>query len=192
MGTYWASNGLHGFVHHGRDFTKGYTTVDVVGAYETTPSGINTAGVIVGKYHDTSYQLHGFKMVRGVMTTLDVANATVPAPLPGTTEVNGINRSGAIVGDYLDTAYTFDGFVSRATSFSPFTYPKAVVTFPKAISDKGEIVGIEYDGGSTFHGFAIAAPTSGGSSGGSDDDRGNGDDHGQGDHDGGDQGGEGE
>ena len=186
VGTYWASNGLHGFVHRGKNFTKGYTTVDVAGAYETTPSGINASGEIVGKYHDATYQLHGFAVIRGVMTTLDVSSATVPAPLPGTTEASGINRSGAIVGDYLDTAYTFDGFVSQRTSFAPFTYNNAMVTFPKGISDKGEIVGIEYDGGTTFHGFAMGAPVSSGSG---DEDRGDGD-NGQGGDQDGDQGGD--
>jgi probable HAF family extracellular repeat protein len=188
VGTYWAKGGLHGYMHHGRDFTKGYTSIDVPGAYETTASGINSRGVIVGQYHDASYGLHGFAMVRGVQVTMDVPTTAVPAPVPNTTQVSGINSRGVMVGDYLDTNYNYDGFVQLGTAVAPFSYNNGMITFPKAISDKGEIVGIAFDNSFTFHGFALAAPMS---SGGDDDERGKGDNQrgDQGDELDGDQGG---
>src|SRR2546427_13069405 len=120
------------------------------------------------------------------MPTFNDFITTVPGPLRRPTDSSRVNLSGAIVVDYMHTAYTFDSFVSQRTSFAPFTYNNAMVTFPKGISDKGEIVGIEYDGGTTFHGFAMGAPVSSGSG---DEDRGDGD-NGQGGDQDGDQGGD--
>src|SRR6516225_8913297 len=67
-----------------------FTTIDVPGARETFPNGINDAGQIVGYYYG-----HGFLLdVDGSYTTIDVPGAHG-------TYAFGINASGQIVGQII-------------------------------------------------------------------------------------------
>ena len=72
-----------------------FTTIDVPGASETLPIGINSRGQIVGTYRDST-GVHGFLYDGGVFTPIDVPGASA-------TLAFGITPSGQIVGFYSDS-----------------------------------------------------------------------------------------
>jgi probable HAF family extracellular repeat protein len=74
-----------------------FTRIDVPGATETLPQGINDRGQIVGAYADAEGTIHGFLLDKGVLTTIDVPGAL-------NTGANDINERGQIVGFFLDDA----------------------------------------------------------------------------------------
>ena len=78
-----------------------FTTIDVPGARQTFPHGINATGQIVGEYNNGySFLLD----VDGSYTTLDVPGAYH-------TRAYGINASGQIVGLYYDVG-TWHAFLA--------------------------------------------------------------------------------
>jgi len=77
-----------------------FTTIDVPCsacpggiALQTSASGINPAGDIVGFFNDQNGKVHGFLRSGGQFTTIDVPGALA-------TSANGISPSGDIVGNY--------------------------------------------------------------------------------------------
>ena len=81
-----------------------YTQIDVPGATETAPFGIDAAGDICGEYSDASYNQHGFLLSNGIYTTID------PPGGIGTT-ADSINNSGQTVGSYFANG-TEHGFLA--------------------------------------------------------------------------------
>src|ERR1700722_16950999 len=53
-----------------------FHTVNVPGATQTYPSGINNADVMVGNYEDSTGTLHGYILKAGKITTLDVPHGS--------------------------------------------------------------------------------------------------------------------
>jgi hypothetical protein len=102
----------HGYL---RQTDGSFVTIDVPGAvfpgagsffFPTFPSGINTAGDLVGTFQDQpGGGLHGAVYSDGEFTTIDV---------PGSSQTNaiGINNSREIVGHYVDTAGGEHGFLA--------------------------------------------------------------------------------
>ena len=78
--------------------------VVVPGAVETSVSGINDAGAVVGGYTDSSGRDHGFLWQGGSFTPLDVPGAVH-------TSVSGVNDAGAVVGEYTDSSGTVHSFI---------------------------------------------------------------------------------
>ena len=122
-----------------------FTTIDVPGAVDTGPSGINDSGQIVGGFDDGRVG-HGFLLdTSGSITTIDVPGAT-------STGASGINDSGQIVGlfDYA-TGNTHGFFLDVGGRFTTIDVPGASETFAVGINNSGQIVG--YFGAIGYHGF---------------------------------------
>jgi probable HAF family extracellular repeat protein len=114
-----------------------FTKIDMPGAGETVPFGINTAGDIVGYYAVTmESQFQGFLYRNGIFTTINVPGAT-------STLVYGINDLGQMVGKYsIDKDPAHDrGFVYDGQTFTPVQYPGSLATVAMGINDLGQIVG---------------------------------------------------
>jgi probable HAF family extracellular repeat protein len=115
-----------------------FTPIDVPGATDTTASGINERGQIVGVYRDaggvdcptTGVGCHGFLLDEGAFTPIDV---------PGTagTQAGAINRRGQIVGFFIDTTGTFHGFLLDQGTFTRIDVPGATATLATEINDRG-------------------------------------------------------
>src|SRR5271157_379465 len=75
--------------------------LNVPGAAQTEPGGVNNAGVSVGAYVDTAGLAHGYILNGKSLTTLDDPNG-----MAGTTGANNLNPDGTIsvVGSYTNSA----------------------------------------------------------------------------------------
>jgi hypothetical protein len=135
VGEYSDATALHGV----RDDGGAFTTIDVPGTSDTTTSGINDAGQIVGFYDE-----HGFLLSGGVFTTVDSPGASL-------TQLWGINNVGQIVGETAEqTSFLFSGGV-----FTPITVPGASGgTAARSINNSGQVVG-SYGNGANVHGFLL-------------------------------------
>ena len=76
------------------------------GATSTTAWGINSLGVVVGWFVDSSGLTHGFTLQKGTYAQVDAPGTN------GTTACHGINDSGTITGTYLDTSDKLWGFIA--------------------------------------------------------------------------------
>src|SRR5262249_27785583 len=99
-------SGSHGFLLSGGVYT---TLDDPLGIGNTTATGINNAGQIVGFYFDSAGREHGFLFSGGFYTTIDDPSATIG------TEAFGINDNGQVVGFYTDVSGTH-GFVETTVA----------------------------------------------------------------------------
>jgi probable HAF family extracellular repeat protein len=123
-----------------------FTTLDNPSG-RTQAHGINSAGQIVGEYHDASNHQHGFLYSGGTFTTFDD-----PLGTRGTSAY-GINNAGQIVGAYTDANNQTHGFLYSGGTFTPLDDPLATgITQAFGINDAGQIVG-EYLAGAVEHGF---------------------------------------
>ncbi len=135
-----------------------FTTFEWPGATSTTPSGINNAGVIVGRYL-LDGRTHGYiRSADGEFTTLDFPGATF-------TVAGGINARGDIVGWYvLPSAPTIRrGFLLQNGEFSSIDPPGSIWTNVLGINNKGDITGrfctrvpCREPGSGDFHGFLLS------------------------------------
>ena len=128
-----------------------FHTVNVPGATQTYPSGINNAGVMVGNYQDSAGALHGYILKGGKITTLDV-------PHGSNTSVSHITRKGSIkvVGSYKNSAGRSLGFLYQNGKYMDIPGPKgATASGANGISDQGEIVGYYTDPSNLTHGFLL-------------------------------------
>jgi uncharacterized membrane protein len=132
------------------------TTIDVPGAINTFPFGINASGVIVGRYLTSGGTTHGFvRTAADEVCTVDypgtsftiagVTNVcTLDFPGANFTAASGINDQGDITGWYtLPGSGVRHGFLlkageAEATSFDP---PGSVFTNAVGLNDRGDIVG---------------------------------------------------
>ena len=117
-----------------------FTTIDVPGASNSGPFGINARGDIVGDY-DTDQ--HGFLMTQGNFFTIDFPGAS-------STAGRGINAEGDIVGFYcregvapqrLCNGTGLHGFLLSKSTFTTVDVPGASSTAAYAINPEGDIVG---------------------------------------------------
>lgn len=124
--------------------TYSFTTIDVPGSFRTVATGVNNAGIIVGRYYDASdADWHGFRLANGIFTTIDVPNGHTTFP-------SGINDTGAIVGSYTDNTGHGHGFLLLGDSFTTIDVPHAVATSALGINNQGEIVGSYFGFGPDF------------------------------------------
>jgi len=109
-------------------------------------TGINTSGVMVGSYIDTSDVYHGFLDNAGVFTNIDDPN--------GITIPYGINDSGEIVGDYVDSSVVTHGFYTLdGVTFTTIDFPGCISTIAAGVNSAGVITGQWTDATSSIHGF---------------------------------------
>lgn len=110
-----------------------------------TPSGINNAGTIVGRYGQTVTQ--GFILSGGTYTLFDYPNEPI-------TVANGISNAGTIVGIYTETNDVSYGFTRSNGSYAVLNgYSGATYTGFEGINNAGTIVGFYWDTQGTLHGF---------------------------------------
>jgi len=120
-----------------------YTTIDFPGAVNTGPNGINSSGVIVGTYTDTTGAVHGFRLQDGTFTAIDYPSAIH-------TEALSINSRGDVAGFFLDPSNQWHGFVLSNGDYFVQDYPGATTgSFTLGISDNGTLVG-EFKTGQAF------------------------------------------
>jgi uncharacterized membrane protein len=127
-----------------------FTTVNVPGAVQTFPGGINDAGVMVGQYEDKSGIFHGYILNGKKLTTLDDPKGTG-------TLANGINLEGAIsvVGAYTNST-GLGGFLYRNGKYADIPGPSGAVSVSaNGINDSGAIVGSYRDASGASHGFLL-------------------------------------
>ena len=93
MGSFRDSSGVyHGFLKQGET----YTAIDVPGATDTFPLGINNSGTVVGQFANLSGMPEGFfRTSDGVFTVVDFPGALG-------TEIGNINDRGDICGYWVD------------------------------------------------------------------------------------------
>jgi uncharacterized membrane protein len=132
-----------------------FTTVNVPGAIQTIPGGVNNSGVIVGEYQDKSQGWHGYILNGKRLTKLDDPNGTDTACV-------GINLNGsiAIVGNYGNFDGVITGFLYKNGKFTDIPGPAgATASYAYGINDSGEIVGAYLDSGGVTHGFFLKGKT---------------------------------
>jgi hypothetical protein len=130
-----------------------FTRFDVPGAFQTLPSGINAAGVIVGWYSQGTgcpaapCATRGFILEDGVFTTVSYRNAAGTEAL--ITQVRGIGPSGEVVGSYRmpgEAPVNFHGFIlTREGEFVSVDYPGHINTIAQRILPDGTILGCYHD-----------------------------------------------
>jgi hypothetical protein len=118
--------------------------LDVLGAYATTPAGINNSSLIVGSYLDNS-GTHGFTYSGGTYTTLNAPGASF-------TSASGVNDNGMIVGGYQNNLGVMHGFIYSGGTYTTLDFPNATSTFAYGINNSGIVVG-NYQDISGTHGF---------------------------------------
>jgi probable HAF family extracellular repeat protein len=117
----------------------------------TRPTGINTAGQVVGTYFENHSGVeHGFIYDNGTFSNIDFPGAQETEPM-------GINDFGQIVGYYRD-GNTEHGFLDDHGAFVYFDIPGAIATRNTGINDFGQIVGYYNDASGHSHGFLRADP----------------------------------
>lgn len=149
-GVFWDADGaLHGILRQGRNHD---TPIDVAGARETYPLGINDKDEVVGYWDTDPNQTHGFyRSADGQIATIDVPSAYASA-------VFEINDEDQIVGYYVDTAGGIHGFTQARGQFHDLDVPGAAATIATAINNLGVIAGEYFDDAGGRHGF-VATPT---------------------------------
>jgi uncharacterized membrane protein len=132
------------------DSTSGYTPLLVSDdAISVLPSGINTAGEIVGGYEDARYRWHGFlRDGDGTITDL-VCKGEMTLP-------SSINTAGQIAGSYIGPDGTTHGFVKEANGVcESFDLPASLQIYPAQINDSGDVAGYYVDSTQLQHGFLL-------------------------------------
>ncbi len=142
---------------HGFLYSNGtLTTIDFPGALWTVASSINNVGQIAGtfRYPGAVGYIHGFVLSNGVFSMVDEPGALDAYPYG--TIVTGINDSGDLVGS-LSNPSGGCAFIYQQNSFTCFSVPGALYTYPFGINNAGQIVGSYGFSASRSYGF-IATP----------------------------------
>jgi len=132
-----------------------FTTVNVPGATQTIPGGVNNSGVMVGQYFDNSGAAHGYILNGKKLTTLDDPNGT-------SSDAISVNPNGsiAVAGSYINSTGKQEGFLYKRGKFTDVPGPTgALVSSAFGINDKGEIVGFYEDSTRIVHGFLLKGKT---------------------------------
>ena len=173
-GIWLDSNGLsHGFVRSASGTITKFDVANggscVAATQGTFPTGMDTAGNIVGISRDANLVYHGFVRAAssGTITCFDVTGAGTNQQFSTSegTKSFGINATAGIVGFYVDANVGYHGFIRAAngTLTSPLNAPDAGTsgflggTQAFSINDSGEIAGIYYDSNFLPHGFVRSA-----------------------------------
>jgi hypothetical protein len=131
----------HGFL----DINGTFTIIDVPGSDPgtTIANGVNDLDQIVGT---DSVVTRGFLDSSGVFTSI--------FPGMNLTFVYGINNVGQIVGyNPVGGVPGQTGFVEHNGVFTGVSAPNGFQTIPRAINNRGQIVGIYFAGGGQVHSF---------------------------------------
>jgi hypothetical protein len=147
-GFYSDAAGLHGFT-----LTSGgsLTTIDDPNAVNGTEvTGINNKGDVVGYYFDSAFTAHGFSLINGTFSPVNVTGAGT-GPGAGTF-AQGINDGDIVVGGVIGGTQGGVGFTYDGTNFTKIKVPGSSTTFGAGINDAGTLVGYFHDS-TGEHGF---------------------------------------
>jgi uncharacterized membrane protein len=131
-----------------------FTGINVPGSLVTGPLKLNDRRQVVGIYVDRGGAVHGFLWDDGDFETIDVPGATATAVL-------GIDNRGRMVGSHIDADGAYHGFLRErdgditAIPDAPGAEPTMGGTQPAAINERGQIVGVAYDGRGGSRGFLL-------------------------------------
>lgn len=142
------------FSRGGPDHSYTFTRLDVPGAFQTVPSGINAEGLIVGWYFQGTgcpvapCVVRGFTFNDGVFTTVVYHDATLTNT--AFTQLRGVGPSGEIVGSYRmagEPGVNAHGFIlTKSGEFIPVNYPGHTNTIAQRVLPDGTILGCYHDG----------------------------------------------
>jgi hypothetical protein len=144
LGVTWEADGIfHGVLRQdGSD-----TPIDVEGARDTYPLGLNSQRESVGYWDIDPLVTHGYlRAADGTITTLDVPGAA-------STVAFAINERHQVGGYYTDTAGMLHGFVKTGAKFQDVDMPGAVATVVTTINNWGNVAGEYFDATGARHGF---------------------------------------
>jgi uncharacterized membrane protein len=133
-GAYW--NGINnGFL-----LTNGAITKVDLPASDTSLSGINSSGEIVGYYdgNNGSAASQAFALSNGKFSNLNIPNAMGSI-------ANGISDSGSIVGQYYTATSDWQGFLYIGGATTTLNFPGAQLTVARGVNNYGQIVGVYAD-----------------------------------------------
>ena len=123
-----------------------FEVVEAPGAEATYAFGINSAGLIVGRFNEAGVGRGYVRETGGVI---------VPTNFPGATftETFGINSNGFIVGWYKSASSTNGFLLGTNGVFETIALPGATVTYALGINASNTIAGAYQDGAGVQHGF---------------------------------------
>ncbi|HEX3653558.1 MAG TPA: hypothetical protein VHU18_12120 [Rhizomicrobium sp.] len=126
-----------------------YTVIDVPGASNTSATGINTQGVVVGWYGDRDHP-HGYiRAIDGSFTMFDPDGSVYTAPV-------GINDKGVVVGSY-EMGDLWRGFIRKPNGHITTILSGVNNLNANAINAGGDVCGDVYDSHGTLHAFLRVA-----------------------------------
>lgn len=144
LGVYWDADGIfHGMLSRNGN----QTPIDVDGARDTYPLGLNSKGDSVGYWDADGVVTHGYvRRADGRIATLDVPDAARTAAF-------AINDRGQVAGYFMDTSGRLHGFVKTGQQFQHLDVPGAVATIVTALNNWGSVAGEYFDASGVRHGF---------------------------------------
>ncbi|MFL6681459.1 MAG: hypothetical protein ACJ8IK_24185 [Burkholderiaceae bacterium] len=144
LGVYWdADHVFHGMLSRNGN----QTPIDVAGARDTYPLGLNSKGDSVGYWDSEGSATHGYvRRADGQVATLDVPDAAA-------TVAFAINDRGQVAGYFTDKSGALHGFVRTGHQFQQLDMPGAVATIVTALNNCDSVAGEYFDAGGVRHGF---------------------------------------
>jgi hypothetical protein len=145
-----AAAALAALIQGGLAHAGGYTfiTIDDPNAdHGTFAAGVNGAGLVVGHYVK-GFTNEGFLYQNGQFTTVQVNG--------GSATLTSINNANTVAGFYSDSAGLHGFTMTSGGGLTTIDDPNAVHgTEVTGINNKGDVVGIYFDGAFTAHGFSL-------------------------------------
>ncbi len=144
LGVYWDADGIY----HGILSRDGHETpIDVDGARDTYPLGMNGEGDSVGYWDAADGATHGYvRRANGQIATLDVPDAAATAAF-------AINDRGQVAGYFADATGAIHGFVKTGQRIQQLDVPGGVATIVTSLNNWSSVAGEYIDAGGVRHGF---------------------------------------
>ncbi|HZP49273.1 MAG TPA: hypothetical protein VFB07_12090 [Vicinamibacterales bacterium] len=129
-----------------------FTKVQVAGAVQTEPTGINDSGVVAGTSWSSDGTIHAFTYKSGTFTSMDFPAAPYNWGF-------GINNAGQLVGSYgFGPHGPWFGLITDGTTTTSYQY-LGQQTDGRAINSSGQIVGEWDNGGPPERGYLKSGDT---------------------------------
>jgi uncharacterized membrane protein len=127
----------------------GFTIIQFPGAQNTTATGINNAGTIVGSYVDNNFNVHGFILANNQFQSIDMPSGV-------NTSLRSINNRGQILGSVDGTSANPNpqSFILENGTFTLLNFPGTPSNFITAFNDRDEFTGTDESG--PLQGFVIS------------------------------------
>jgi hypothetical protein len=138
-------NGQH-FSYMYNQATNTTTAVQYPGSVSTFTNGVNANGVAVGEW--IGQGTHGFKLVNGIFTSIDVPGAEYSVAL-------GVNAQNTIFGNQSTATLQYYGFLLNSNgAFTTINYPSSTYNGLAGLNSQNLAVGLYGDAANSLHAFA--------------------------------------